>query len=387
MKIESISITNLNNIYNLIKETKDYNRTNFYLHDMGRILRKSSVTIEFSEINGYELLFLGKYNILKCEKIRSYDISTISPNNIDIDIRNTTVKLSRLLEFIMKDDKIYFENNMLPLCYDLYNVTVEFVGNNISVLYKYNIDEWFNDDMTELDEAAINTINTKIAGSFIENFYLEMYKSSSNQDVASLKMEHALFSKYGNRNDKFVLHQIIGPYGTNVDFINSNQDKLNKQMKVFNTYYDKNNNNKYNFLIECETTLQTMIELFAKTGLVDSYEQLVPLTEKFYVPDEITDKYGSRFGEIMLGYNAAITSTPDDSIMKYMYINNSTYIKYSMLIPFTEINEESKLYKVINEQLTMLNEIGKEYKIVSNGEYQKLNKLVRTLENINIVKF
>lgn len=118
MKINSINVTNLNNIFELITKTKDNKNDNFYLHDMGRILRKSSITIDLDNVNAFELLFLSNYNTLLIEKVESYDINEISKDNIDKDLLQTTVKLTRLLDFVMKEENVYIENNMLPLCYD-----------------------------------------------------------------------------------------------------------------------------------------------------------------------------------------------------------------------------------------------------------------------------
>lgn len=389
MKVNSINVTNLNNIFELVTKTKDNKNDNFYLHDMGRILRKSSITIDLDNVNAFELLFLSNYNTLLIEKIESYDINEISKDNIDKDLLQTTVKLTRLLDFVMKEENVYIENNMLPLCYDLYHVVVEFTGNNISLFYKYNIDEWFT-DITELNDKIIETIMTKAVNNFIFNFYNSINNMINKRDSSSLIMEDKLFTQYANKEDKFTLHEIIGPYGTNVEFINSDTDKLSKQMSVFNTYYNEYNNDKYKFLVECETTLQTMIELSVHTKLVDSYEHPILFKNRsdFYVPTIVKDKYTTRFSEILTGYEVVSeTSTDDTNMLEYMYKTENTYVKYSMIIPFSEIKPSSKLCGFVGNKINTLNIIGNKFTIETTGEYQKLNDLLLNLRNINVVKF
>lgn len=386
MKIKSIYLSNIDKLYELANIPNSENLM-FYLKEMIKITSKVYITISLENVNPYDLLFLNKMNFVYrgIESTINLDEST-KIDNVDDDVNRSVIKLYKLLNYHEEQEKSKIYQKLLPVYTYHYNIDIVFNGNTINNLFQYSLKELFinPENSKVIDINDIETIKNNIATGFYRIFYQNQYNFYKSIDTASESLEQSSFFKYNN-GDAFTIHQIIGPYDTQVDFINNTKDTLDYQYSLFKKEYNNQLKSNYKVVIECKTTLQTLTDLILNTKVVDSYENpMIMLTStNFYVPEELGGIYNKRYSEDLNEFIVLRDFHKKDAeLNKYLYMPMNTIVRYTLLIPFNDILSDSDLTDFIKDELMYIDEMKKDYNVVGNNEIANLNQILSRLKVI-----
>lgn len=386
MKISSIEYSNLDKLYDLATNEESSHTSN-YLKSMNKITNKVTITMSIEGVTPYDMLFFNKLNFIYNGLEENIDLEK-EDSKIDDDMNKSVVKMYRLLNYYEEQEKSKIYQYLLPNYIYRHKIDLIFTGNFICNLFEYDIKEIFTNNKTQkiLDLSEEDKIKDNMARGFIKSFYKKQYDYYSNVDIISESLETTSFFNMA-KNEGYTLHQILGPKNVQVDFINTESNKLSNQYSLFKLNYDKRAKSEYKVLIECKSTFQTLIDLIINTKCVDSYENpIIMLNSKdFYVPKEFVDKYSARYTENL---NAMVVlrdfHNTDKDLIKYGYIPMNTMVKYSLLIPFTELtNDSSVLNDFINDEIKYIQELKEEnYTVICNDEIQNLNNTLNQVKKL-----